>query len=114
MPKHCPKCGELNSDNAFWCNNCDEKLIENFDIHKVTTNNHTTDSKNNNGIYPVDSKNYYSSSLKTLIALSIFLALCIAAFFVVYQYGIPYISSGSYAGIDCQINDDFWFEGNSM
>lgn len=113
MMKYCPKCGGENTDDAFWCIKCNTKLIRTPVFY---IENHLETQETNEGKRPPESlplqphKRIFQKTtfLMCTIAIGCLLA-CI--FFITFNLATGHSQKFS---IHCQINEDFWFEGNYL
>ena len=109
MTRYCPHCEAGNPDDAFWCVNCDTKLLT------AVTKKSPPHSIKKTGSSPASLYTEPSMRLspKTGIkaaAIIIIALVCLTVFILFLNW---YSVSGFY-GINCQFNEDFWFEGNYL
>ena len=114
MPKNCQHCGQKNPDSAFWCMNCKAKILHNAVVYE--TNTQTLDPfENENSITDASGKPHHPKPiLKTFIILSIVILCCFPIFIFLNDSNLALLYTKSLNGINCQINEDFWFEGNYL
>ena len=111
MSKQCNKCGAENPEDVFWCNNCNTKLVESVSIEKEESTNNESFSMTNNSFQDsyLDSQKNQRYRIKILIFIiaGCVLITVIAAF-------VSLSIELDFSGINCKINEDFWFEGNYL
>ncbi|MFW6121118.1 MAG: hypothetical protein ACOC80_09505 [Petrotogales bacterium] len=110
MPKQCPDCGMENPENEFWCRNCKSRLVRTISIQK---DEHPSESLNKG--HKVSQRPYFDERKTRPYGFKIF--ICIVAGLVLTTLIITYVSlsiGSDFKGINCRINEDFWFEGNYL
>ena len=109
MSKYCCQCRAENPDYALWCINCNAKLVEKLQIQHESdvkpNQNHRFPPKGDYISYKPPKKRF----LKTFAIISISVIIFIAT---ISYLGWRVVSD--FSGINCQINEDFWFEGNKL
>jgi hypothetical protein len=84
MVKICPKCGTNNNDSSFWCNKCNNRLIENR-IRKEEFIDEDYD-------LPYDStlkqRNIFSSMVKIPIAIAVIAIIIFSSIYFITNIGV--------------------------
>ena len=112
MPKYCPQCGKENADDAFWCVHCNTKLLTDDNINRV--GKPFSGSKKHTPTISLEENRSTRLAVKAFFVTCLIIIPCILAGIFLTQGGISFFSSGSFAGVNCHINEDFWFEGNYL
>ena len=111
MLKQCPDCGTENSEDQFWCKNCNAKLVGTISSQKkeaVTSESLYMKRKASHGSYlNVEKTQRYGIKIFIFIVVGLVLITMIAAY---VSLSIEF----DFSGINCKINEDFWFEGNYL
>ncbi|KYK29260.1 hypothetical protein AYK20_06115 [Thermoplasmatales archaeon SG8-52-1] len=109
MVKYCPFCKSENHDDAFWCRNCESMILK----EPSETKNTSTDGQNNLEIdknSPPKSFKQYEIRLSKFFIIIYVAAIVITVLFIYYN-----VTKGSdFSGINCKINEDFWFEEDKI
>ena len=109
MSKYCPNCGAENPEDAFWCRNCDKKLFETQSVLQKISEEKPPKP------LPERQETYKSFDQYESRAIKVFIIgfVIIIAFIGIFMYFN--VSNGSdFPLIDCQINEDFWFEEDKI
>ncbi len=110
MSKYCQYCKFENSDDAFWCINCNTKIINNALVRSQTM----PYSLEKDGVGSASVEHHHGifvfiSIISIVIAVS---CLLIYTFFNGFVFAFGY--HDDFNGIDCKINEDFWFDGSYL
>jgi len=105
MNKYCYSCGAENPEDAFWCKNCDMKLVQGVsEIQEIT-------EKEPQKPQPVKQINYKSFRQYEKNAIRTFTIVFVISVMFIGVFLYFSVSQGyDFTGINCQINEDFWFE----
>jgi hypothetical protein len=98
----------VNPDDALWCNNCNTKLLEKLEINEEIQRSEHSESQ-------VPLSSYYQVPYQSKkVVLRVFAIVCpIVLTFILIMIYFGNVTS-DFTGINCKINEDFWFEGNSL
>jgi hypothetical protein len=108
MTKYCPRCRIENLDDALWCDNCNTKLLEKLEINEeIQRSEHSKPQVAIPSNYQVPYQSRKIVSKVSAIVFPIFLTFILI---MIYFNNV----TSDFAGINCKINEDFWFEGNSL
>ncbi len=111
MSKHCPKCGTRNPEDGFWCKYCNSKITQTISVQNTeptSINSIHYNEKSNRSSYVYSNQphrygvSFIGFSLGGLIALAVIITVA--------SLNLDF----DFSGINCKINDDFWFEGNYL
>lgn len=105
----CPKCGTQNPDEILWCKNCDTKII---DVIESDKNMYIDEYEK---LLPYNKMNYEYNNYYKKKAIKIFTILVF--FIIIFSVLLVYfnVTKGSdFSGINCKINEDFWFEEDKI
>jgi hypothetical protein len=111
MPKHCPTCGSTNPDDGFWCVHCNQKLTDSITINTKRPEDTRYASRTifisgglDTNMEPSyhHGKSVYGFTLGAIIGIAVIIAYCTISIDV------------DFSGINCKINNDFWFEGSYL
>lgn len=111
MPKQCPDCGTENPEDEFWCKNCNAKLVGTISSQKKETAASEPLYMNRK----VSPGSYLNMQQTRRYGIKIL--IFIVAGFVLITMIAAYVSLSiefDFSGINCKINEDFWFEGNYL
>jgi hypothetical protein len=113
MTKYCTNCGCENTDDAFWCINCNTKIVQNCICHQenhldsLVTNQQ---SKSSESLSYTPHRRIFQKT--TLLICTIAIGCLLACIFLI-TFNLATGHSQKFE-IHCQINEDFWFEGNYL
>jgi len=110
MVKRCHNCRSENPDNAFWCEKCNTKLLD-----KVSVETESIPIENNNPLLDYHLQDYPSYHQSQKIGLKIIASIVVTILLIagIIAY-LNWYSVSGFDGINCKINEDFWFEGNIL
>lgn len=111
MSKHCPSCGTENPEDEFWCNNCNAKLVESISINKEEAESYK--SENITTKVSLDSNLYVQKTSRNGLKILIFIIVGFVLIIVIAAF-VSLSLEFDFSGINCKINEDFWFEGNYL
>ena len=106
--KLCSKCGYENPNEAFWCEECNAKLVNPPRNSKKISNNEEKIERDDLEYEYLH--NDVSKKIGKLFAVFIVIFIILSAFVIIYFT----LNKGSdFEGINSVINEDYWFEGNN-
>jgi len=109
MVKYCLNCGAGNSDDALWCSSCNSKLVDNYQINQeISGEDFKKKILERQDIY----KSYDDYENKAIKRFTISF-LIIIVFVGVFVY-FSVIKGSDFNWINCQFNEDFWFEEDKI
>lgn len=113
MAKYCQHCRFENSDDAFWCANCNTKIINNAVLHEENQNRPYLIKRENKIIEPLSEEHHRRIFLKTTFFIGIISIFCLLAYIFLNNFNLALGYTEEFE-INCQINEDFWFDGNYL
>lgn len=115
MSKYCPCCRTENSDDALWCINCNAKLEEIFLINQDQESPPSENIEQKTKYETREDKEYLPFNHYEKTAVKIFAVILIICIVLTALFLYSNINAGSnFSGINCKLNEDFWFEGNYL
>jgi len=109
MKRVCPHCGEENPDAGLWCKQCNAKLVDHLSLHMEE------ETVSEPGGQHTGSKEFSVWMPKPRRCGKVFVCfvpvLILVPIIIVYFCGVLGFNFG---GINCTINEDFWFEGGYL
>lgn len=113
MAKYCHRCHSENPDDAFWCVHCKTKILTTAVSHEENHPAMDILERELDRAGPVSEKRRSRPFIKTSILLCIVAVFCIVVY-ILFNNG--YLASGFHEKFDinCQINEEFWFEGKYL
>ena len=109
MTRYCPNCQSANPDDAFWCIKCDTKLLNAITKESPPHSDNNTVSSPASLSYNQSFRHSPKTGIKA--AAIIIIALACLTVFILF---LNWYSVSGFHGINCQFNEDFWFEGNYL
>jgi hypothetical protein len=114
MTKYCQHCLTENEDDAFWCTNCNLKIIHTAIEYKKQSPPLPT-AENKKATTTLATRQYRPKLvLKTIFVFWIVLLCCILPYILFNNPHLAFGYQGDFHEIQCQINEDFWFDGNYL
>ena len=110
MTRYCPNCGKINPDDAFWCLSCDTNLLSIKPHETPQPAPERTESQPTMSFYEEMTYQSKRNAIIKGVVIGVIAIILITLFIVFLNW---YSVSGFY-GINCQFNEDFWFEGNYL
>ena len=111
MSKYCQRCRFENPDDTFWCQNCNTKIINNV----VQNTQHPMPSyleQGTKGPRASTEQHHPKKFLKISLVSCMVVLPCVLGFILFNGFNFTLGYHDEFLGINCQINQDFWFEGN--
>ena len=112
MAKYCPRCGVENKDDSLWCMLCNYKLAEKFEPQGKNAGKDKNLKRTDYCQSLYYSPKKLRNSIIKLIAFCLIVAIVLSIFFG--YMGFNLFTSFSHPGIECNFNEDFWFEDNYL
>ena len=105
MNKYCSNCGAENPEDAFWCSNCNKKLVQGLSEEKEIS---TEEPRMHQPLQPVAYKSFKHYEKNAIRAFTVVFVISVMfiGLFIYFSVSQGY----DFSGINCQINEDFWFE----
>jgi len=100
MVKYCKRCYEENPDSASKCSNCNTEFEIDYSI------------ENRKSRQPVHHKSIRDHESRAVKIFTFILVIFITFIGFLIYFGLS--GQFGFAGINCQINEDFYFEGNYL
>lgn len=113
MVKYCPKCKSKNYEDEFWCVNCNTRLVE----KSSGESKRPVPFQNVQQNQQVQPRSYSpvqetQNRWKKILAFAIIISINVSVIIVIASSGG--LNTSSFSGINCKINEDFWFEGDKL
>lgn len=107
MSIRCTNCGTDNSEDDFWCKNCNKNLVKNFPSQMIETeapeSTYISNTELQNSPLDFYKTRRYGIKFLIFVVVGIILITVIAAY---VSLNVDF----NFGGINCKINEDFWFE----
>jgi hypothetical protein len=105
MTKYCHNCNGENPDDAFWCTNCNTKIIN-------------TRSENHRSV-PISSSSepggHHHGMFVGISLVSIIIGVVCLLVYTVFNGSIfAFSHQNPFSGVHCEMNEDFWFDGQYL
>jgi len=113
MSKYCQRCRFENPDDTFWCQNCNTKIINNVVQNTQHHIPHYLEQENKKPRTSTE-QHHPKKFLKLSIVSCMVVLPCILGFILFNGFNFTFGYHDEFLGINCQINQDFWFEGNYL
>lgn len=114
MSKYCQHCLSENEDDAFWCSNCNSKIIQTTVENKKQNPTVPTAEGEHDTITAASPQYRPKLILKSIFVFWIILLCCILTYILFNNPRLAFGYQGDFNEIHCQINEDFWFDGNYL
>ena len=109
MNKYCFNCGAENPEDAFWCSNCNKKLVQGLSEGQEISTEEPQKPQ------PVQQVVYSSFRQYEKNAIRVFTVVFVISVMFIGLFIYFSVSQGyDFSGINCQINEDFWFEAEKI
>jgi hypothetical protein len=113
MTKYCQHCKCENLDDAFWCVNCNTKIITNPVLYEKNQPTLYDTEREKNIDDSLSDRHHPKIFLKTVSIVCIIAIVCILVFALLHDRSFVFGYHEDLT-IKCQINEDFWFDGNFL
>ena len=109
MVKYCLNCGAGNSEDAFQCNKCNSKLVDNYAIkQEISVEEHRKQLLDKHDTYK--SFDYYENKAIKLVIVAFIIFIFFIGIFIYFSV----IVGSNFSWTNCQFNEDFWFEEDKI
>jgi len=109
MTKYCSNCGSENPEDAFWCTNCNNKLIQEISEEQKICKEQDLKRQPDKQINHNSFEEYENKAIK-LFTVTFVIFIVFIGLFIYFSV----IKGSDFSGISCQINKDFWFEEDKI
>ncbi len=110
MSKYCQHCNVENPDDAFWCINCNTKILNNAIVKsQPPLNSIENDRVGSSSVQHHHGIFVFVSIVSVVIAIA-----CLLVYTFLNGSVFAFGHHDDFLGIDSEINEDFWFEGQYL
>jgi ribosomal protein L40E len=111
--KRCSKCGKINPKDAFWCVKCNSKILDKIE-EKETKTEEEKPKEEKVTTHQLSYKDLYEDTGRKeikIFVMVLFITLIFSGLFLYFGLGNQL---SDFEGINCKINEDFWFEDDKI